>query len=78
LTFWSMCTTYSVPSRASHDCGTWRDDDTVPMITTCEVFNSWDTGGLLLQAANEAVAKNTQASPVATRFNPPRFLRAVP
>jgi hypothetical protein len=48
------------------------------MITTCEVFNSWDTGGLLLQAANEAVAKKTQANPVATRFNPPRFLRAVP
>jgi hypothetical protein len=50
----------------------------VPMITTCEVFNSWETVGLLLQAANEAVAKKTQANPVATRFNPPRFHRAVP
>jgi hypothetical protein len=32
---------------------------------------------VLVQAANEAVAKKTQANPVATRFNLPRFLRAV-
>jgi hypothetical protein len=30
---------------------------------------------VLVQAANEAVAKKTQANPVATRFNMPRFPR---
>jgi hypothetical protein len=32
---------------------------------------------VFVQAANEAVAKNTQANPVATRFNMPRFPRVV-
>jgi len=32
---------------------------------------------VLVQAANEAVAKKTQANPVATRFNMPRFPRVV-
>jgi len=30
---------------------------------------------VLVQAANEAVAKKTHANPVATRFNMPRFPR---
>jgi len=33
---------------------------------------------LLQEAANEVVAKKTQAKPVTIRFNPPRFLRAIP
>jgi hypothetical protein len=32
---------------------------------------------VFVQAANEAVAKKTQANPVATRFNMPRFPRVV-
>jgi hypothetical protein len=35
------------------------------------------TGVVFEQAANEAVAKKTQANPVATRFNMPRFQRFV-
>jgi hypothetical protein len=31
------------------------------------------TGMVLVHAANEAVAKKTQANPMATRFNMPRF-----
>jgi hypothetical protein len=47
----------------------------VPITTTWESFISWETGMVLVQAANEAVAKKTQANPVATRFNMPRFPR---
>jgi hypothetical protein len=58
----------------SQDCGTWRDDITVPMITACDSFISCEAGNVLVQAAKEAAVKKTQTNPVATRFNLPRFL----
>jgi hypothetical protein len=60
----------------SHDCGTWREDITVPMITTCDSFISLETGMVFVQAAKEAAAKKKQTNPVAIRFNWPRFLQA--
>src|SRR5580658_10866046 len=68
-----MCTTYSVPSRLSQDCGTRCEDTTVPTITACESFFSRSTGMVLVHAAKEAAAENTQTNPVAIRFNLPRF-----
>jgi hypothetical protein len=46
------------------------------MITTCDSFLSLETGMVFVQAANEAAAKKRQTSPVAIRFNWPRFLQA--
>src|ERR1700753_2464487 len=67
-----MWTTYSVPSRLSHDCGTRCEDTTVPTITACESFFSRSTGIVLVHAAKEAAAEKIQANPMAIRFNLPR------
>jgi len=48
------------------------------MMITWESLTSCATGMVAVHSANDAVANNTQANPVATRFNLPRFLQPVP